>query len=294
MGKTDPITPRRVTVFPLSPAVLAGIGAILIAIVLAFVSTILSIIPLVLFVLLCLIAPFFPWLRFFMPVVTRGDKNKNAVSLTFDDGPSPETTHLLLGLLEKYGIHATHFVIGSKAAAYPELINEILSKGHDIGNHTMNHDVFLMLRSSNKLGTEIEKCQDALEAFGVRPLTFRPPAGIINPRLWPQLLSRGLYCVTFSCRALDRGNHRVSGIARRIVRQVKAGDIIMLHDCAPKNNETAGHWLKEVEQVITGIRAKGLRIVSLSGLLGRPVMVSSAEAFSGNTARGRSGGKILS
>ncbi len=76
MGKTDPVVLRRVTLFPLSIALLAGIGAIQIAMVLFFVSPDLALIPLILFVILCLVAPFFPGSWFFMPVITHGNKQK--------------------------------------------------------------------------------------------------------------------------------------------------------------------------------------------------------------------------
>ncbi len=282
MGKTDPVAPVKVTVFPLSIAVLAGITAIQISVVLFFVSPSMSAVPLAVFIILCLVAPFFPGLWFFMPVITHGAKQKIAVALTFDDGPSSETTPLLLNLLEKYGLHATHFVIGAKAASYPDLIKGILSKGHDLGNHSMNHDVFLMLKSSKVLGEEIIQCQRVLAAYGVRPLMFRPPAGIVNPRLWPVLLRQGLYCITFSRRGRDFGNRRIQGIASRILRHVKAGDVVMLHDCTPKTKEQIEHWLSETEDLIKGILSKGFKIIPLSELIGRPVMVPAGEGDSSN------------
>ena len=284
MGKADPVTrpvnfPARssATVFPLSPAVLAGIGAIQIAIVLAFISLYAAIIPLTLFIVLCMVAPFKPGMRFFMPVITHGARGKKAVALTFDDGPSPETTPHLLALLKKYHVSATHFVIGAKAAANPGLIKDMLAQGHTLGNHTMNHDVFIMLKSSVRLGQEIEQCQDVLEAHGVSPLMHRPPVGIVNPRLWRQLLVRGMHCVIFSVRGGDMGNRRVAGIASRILRKVRDGDIIILHDRALKTKEMVSPWLREMEQVIAGIRSKGLSIVPLEELIGQPVMTAAKD-----------------
>lgn len=266
---------------PLSPAAPAGIGAVLLAVLLAFISPSFAFAPPAVFILLCLIAPFFPRLGFYLPVITRGTKGTDAAALTFDDGPSPETTPLLLGLLKKYGVPAAHFVIGAKAAAHPGLIKEILAQGHDLGNHTMTHDTLMMLKSSAVLSKEIENCQDGFSSFGVRPLTFRPPAGIVNPRLGPQLLRLGMYCVLFSRRGRDWGNRRVEGMARRVLGRIRAGDIVMLHDRPPKGGATVEKWLGQVEEVITGIRARGLRIVPLAELIGRPVMTAVKNKFGG-------------
>ncbi|MCL5878366.1 MAG: polysaccharide deacetylase family protein [Deltaproteobacteria bacterium] len=287
MGKADPVTrPAALTearsgatVFPLSPAVLAGIGAIQIAIVLAFISLYASLIPLTLFIVLCMAAPFKSGMRFFMPVITHGARGNNVVALTFDDGPSMETTPHLLALLKKYNVPATHFVIGAKAAANPGLIEDMLAQGHTLANHTMNHDVFIMLKSSKRLGQEIEQCQNVLADHGVRPLIFRPPVGIVNPRLWRQLLVRGMHCVIFSVRGGDMGNRRVTGIARRVLMKVKDGDIVILHDRALKTKEMVEPWLKEMEKVIIGIQAKGLRIVPLADLIGQPVMNTVQGGF---------------
>ncbi len=278
MGKADSVAPQRVTIFPLSPAVLAGIGALQIAIALAFLSPHLIAAPLVVFLVLCLLAPFFPQARFFMPVITSGTKGKNAVALTFDDGPSPETTPLLLGLLKKYNVPATHFVIGNKMQEHPDLVRMMLAQGHTLANHTMNHDVFIMLKPAKKLGQEIEQCQNVMAAFGVQPLMFRPPVGIVSPRLWRELLIRGMHCVIFSLRARDMGNRKVAGIARRILGKVRDGDIIILHDRALKTKDLVGPWLKEVEQVITGIQAKGLRIIPLADLIERPIMAGVQDS----------------
>lgn len=279
MGKTDLIVPPRKSIVPFSPAALAGIAAILIAAGLAFVSICLVVIPLAVFLLACIIAPFFPGLQFFMPVITHGLKNTNAVALTFDDGPSPETTPPLLHLLKKLSVPAMHFVVGAKAASHPHLIKDILAQGHELGNHSMRHDSFLMLKSSANLAEEIAKCQGVLESFGILPLAFRPPVGIVNPRLRKQLLKLGMYCITFSRRGRDWGNRKVKGIAYRIVNRVRPGDIIMLHDCLPKGDASVEQWLGEVEETIAGIRAKGLRIVRLAELIGIPVMAAAQSTI---------------
>ena len=98
-------------------AVKTGLVAILLATILIIVDGWLAVIPLAGFFLLCLAAPFFPRFGFYLPVICKGASGKKAVAITFDDGPDPLTTPLLLELLLKRQIEATFFVTGKKAAA---------------------------------------------------------------------------------------------------------------------------------------------------------------------------------
>jgi hypothetical protein len=93
--------------FSLSIAEWAGIASFLTALLLLCLDTRLSVIPLVGFLLLCAVAPFFPRFSFYLPTITRGKSGEKAVALTFDDGPDPKTTPELLRLLQKHGVAAT-------------------------------------------------------------------------------------------------------------------------------------------------------------------------------------------
>jgi peptidoglycan/xylan/chitin deacetylase (PgdA/CDA1 family) len=252
----------------------AGVAFVL-AFALALVKPPLAAVPLSAFVLLCLTAPPFPRWSFFLPIFSRGPRSLGAVTLTFDDGPDPASTRPLLDLLARHGVKAAFFVVGEQAEEHPDLIREILARGHEIGNHSHTHDLFLMLRSSATLRREISFCQEALGRQGVRPLVFRPPLGITNPRLPGALRKIGLTAVCFGCRPLDFGNRRVRGLARRVLREVGSGDVVLLHDRAP----SAGlePWLQEIEAILVGLRARGIGVAPLASLLGRPVM-DRAEA----------------
>jgi peptidoglycan/xylan/chitin deacetylase (PgdA/CDA1 family) len=129
-----------------------------------------------------------------------------------------------------------------------------------------------MLRSRARLREEVSRAQDALSAFDVRPLAFRPPVGITNPRLQGVLRALGMYCVTFSCRALDRGNRRIAGLAAIILKKVRPGDILLLHDVAPKGAEGIEEWLTQMERIVSGLKQRGYEILPLPELIDRPVM----------------------
>nr|WP_319395728.1 polysaccharide deacetylase family protein [uncultured Desulfobacter sp.] len=243
-----------------------------------------SILPLAGFVGLCLAAPCATRFGFFLPVVCRGNRKKACVSLSFDDGPDRVTTPLVLDLLQSYQVSATFFVTGKNARRHPDLIARILAQGHTIGNHTYSHDPLIMLKSSRQLKAEIVQTQDVLGTHGIRPLVFRPPAGIANPKLGPVLRELGMTAVNFSCRAMDAGNRNVSGMASKILGRVRPGDIILLHDLTPRfetpDNQFTRLFLSELESVLDGLESRKLSVVPLSELIGQPVMdvVETGEA----------------
>ncbi len=232
----------------------------------------LAVVPLGLFLLMCLAAPFIPATSFFLPVVTRGRKDRRAIALTFDDGPDPAATPSLLALLSEYRVPATFFLTGERAACFPEIVRRIVAGGHTIGNHTYRHDNLIMLKTERAVREEIAAAQQVFARFGVRPRVFRPPVGITGPRLWKPLRQAGLVAVNFSLRACDRGNRRIDHISERILRKLRAGDIIMLHDIRPRRGNSLDRWLLEVRRVVEGADAKGFEIVTLSDVIGGPVM----------------------
>ncbi len=257
---------------PWSPAHRTGAASLLLAVGAGAVEPWWAIVPLALFLLLCGVLPFFPRSSFFLPVISSGDPGKNAVSLTFDDGPDPLVTPRLLEILAAAGVPAAFFVTGERAARHPELIRTIIEAGHEVGNHSWHHDPLLMLRPVSVLRREVEETQRILAEAGIHPRVFRPPVGITNPRLPAVLRGSGMICVTFSRRGADWGNRRVPGLARRLLRRVRPGDILLLHDVSPPEPGGADQWLAEVAELLRGLRERSLGIALLSDLIGQSVM----------------------
>lgn len=260
---------------PLSPAAIFGFGAFHVYAVLLLFDSHFAPLPLLAFLLACVIAPFIPGVGYYLPIVSRGKRGERGVALTFDDGPDPEVTPRLLDLLDRHGICATFFVTGERAARHPDIIRAILSRGHAIGNHSFSHMPLLMLKGMRTLRREVKAAQSVLGMFGIVPLAFRPPVGITNPHLWRVLLEQGMYCVNFSCRAGDMGNLRVAGLAARVLRKVSPGDIVALHDVAPPRT-SAELLLGEFDLLIHGLKEKGRAIVPLARLIGKEVMQREA------------------
>jgi peptidoglycan/xylan/chitin deacetylase (PgdA/CDA1 family) len=256
-----------------------GLIALLLAGLLLIFDSWLAAIPLVGFLLLCLAAPFFPRFGFYLPVISRGTSGKKAVAVTFDDGPDPLTTRPLLKLLLAHQVKATFFMTGKKAAAHPELIKEIVRHGHSVGNHSYHHSYRMLFKTCPSIVRDIEATQTVLRNLGVRPLAFRPPAGITSPRLGPALSKTGMYLVNFSCRPLDGGNRRIKNLAEKILKRVRPDDIILLHDGQPPNERLIPQWLNEIERLLAGLAAAGFAVLPLSELIGKPVMLAKIETF---------------
>ena len=255
----------------LSPAEKLGLGSLALAGVTAFAAPALSVTILIFFLACCGVAPFLPKIGFFLPIISQGEKNETTIALTFDDGPSPDSTPYILHLLAQNKSTATFFIIGEKAAQYPELIKKILENGHSIGNHSLSHDNLLMFRNSDNLARDLRKTQQILAKFGIRPLAFRPPVGITGPRLGKVMEELDMYTVNFSCRAFDRGNRRVRGFAQRILGRIKGGDILLLHDSRPFQGEQEEMWQNELAHLLTKLNAC-FQVAPLETLTGRPVM----------------------
>ena len=257
----------------ISPAQVAGIIILAAAAVSFFISPLLAIVLALFYIILCVTACFFPQTNFLGPVISRGNTGGNFVALTFDDGPVQPVTRQILDLLDRYSVPATFFVTGLNAARLPEIIKEIIARGHTIGNHSFHHDPFLMLKGPKEIYQEISTAQEVLQQIGVHTLAFRPPVGIINPQLAPLLGELNMYCITFSCRAGDAGNRRVKNLSRKLLKKVTADDIILLHDTPPRRNEDQEILLKEIENLLSGLKAKGLEVVPLATLIGEKIMV---------------------
>ena len=250
----------------------AGIILLVVAMFVYFVSPLIAAAVAFFYILLCFFASFFPPTNFFLPVISRGSTRQNMVALTFDDGPTEPMTTQILDLLDKYSMKAAFFVSGVNAVKHPDIINDIISRGHLIGNHSYNHNPFLMLKTYNTLYQEIFAAQEVLRNMGIKTRAFRPPVGIVNPKL-PSILDKlGMYCLTFSCRAFDAGNFFIKNIGHKILKKIKADDIILLHDVPARSKNDDIIFLSEIKILLAGIISRGFKVVPLSVLINKEVM----------------------
>jgi peptidoglycan/xylan/chitin deacetylase (PgdA/CDA1 family) len=156
---------------------------------------------------------------------------RGEVALTFDDGPDPRATPAVLDLLDDAEQRASFFLIGRRAAAHPELVAEIVRRGHAVENHTHRHSKGFALLGPRRAAAEIERAQETLTALAGRPPAwFRPPAGMRSPWLGPLVAGRGLAMASWTRRGYDAVARDPRRVAGRLTAGLAAGDVLLLHD----------------------------------------------------------------
>lgn len=196
---------------------------------------------------------------------SRGPATAREIALTFDDGPSPQTTPRVLAELARAGARATFFLVGKKALAHPELVRDIHAAGHQIGLHGFDHDRLFSLWPSQRVARDIVRTQDALESAGApRPTLFRPPIGFISHFTVHGAHRAGVTLIGCSARALD-GFRGVAParVAERLTRALTPGAVLALHDAA-EHDDYVPASIEVLPRILAEARQRDLTTVTLS------------------------------
>lgn len=166
-------------------------------------------------------------------MIFRGNPKSREVALTYDDAPHPMYFPLVLDALRRNGAHATFFLIGRNAQAYPYFVKDLVAQGHELGNHTFHH-VRLPRLSDAEITAELKSTNDLLTKLtGQTVKYFRPPGGEYSPRVLKIAESLGLTTVFWTDDPGDFQNPGVTTVEQRYARFLRSGGIILLHDNAP-------------------------------------------------------------
>ena len=156
---------------------------------------------------------------------------RREIALTIDDGPDPLVTPRVLDLLDAAGAKASFFCIGRYAEQYPALCQEIVARGHSVENHGDSHSWIFALFGMGRMRADISAAQEKLGKFtGRPPQFFRPTAGLRNPLLDPVLSRLGLKLASWTRRPYDTSEGDPQVVYDRLVANLAAGDILLLHD----------------------------------------------------------------
>lgn len=167
------------------------------------------------------------------------DSGRRLVTLTFDDGPFPETTPVILRALARHDVKATFFFIGryleghdDRAVATRAVAQDVVAAGHLVGNHTRDHQLLTTIAHAQALEQIDDGARDIERAIGVRPVLFRPPYGQLDPFTEDALRARGAELVLWTVEASDMKNDDPEAIAASLERQIEQsyGGIVLLHD----------------------------------------------------------------
>ncbi|MCQ2203372.1 MAG: polysaccharide deacetylase family protein [Bacteroidales bacterium] len=176
---------------------------------------------------------------------TTGDES---IMLTFDDGPHPVNTPKVLDVLKKHNIKATFFCIASEAEKYPDIVKRIVDEGHTIGQHTYYHNPMHSFYTGKKYLAELKKAHETFEKLGIKIELFRPPLGITNAMIRWATEQMGYKVIGWSVRSFDTRNESREKVLERVVRQLKKGDIVLLHDRMDKADWLAERIIEKIER----------------------------------------------
>ncbi len=194
-----------------------------------------------------------------------------AVALTFDDGPDPRYTPLILSILREKGVPATFFVIGREAERHPHILREIAASSCEIGNHSYSHN-YLGGNSYDRIAEELDRTQQVvLQATGERCRWFRPPGGDSSPYLFQVALQRGYRIALWNVDPWDWKRPKPRSIWRRILTQMRPGAVVVMHDGGGERDGT----LQALPTIIDELRVRGYRFVTLDELYESPKQTSN-------------------
>jgi peptidoglycan-N-acetylglucosamine deacetylase len=198
-------------------------------------------------------------------VFWRGSKEKRAISITFDDGPNEPYTSQILDILKEQDVKATFFVIGENVSKFPETIKRELREGHEIGNHTFNHDVF-PLKSPNYIHNQLKMTSDLIEEIiKIRPKLFRASHGWRNPYVNAIAKKEGLITVAWTLGVWDTDRPGADVITHRTLKSIKNGCVLLLHDGRGTEHEADSSQLVEALPVIINeAKRQGYKFLTLS------------------------------
>jgi peptidoglycan/xylan/chitin deacetylase (PgdA/CDA1 family) len=199
----------------------------------------------------------------FGELVNHVDTKEKVVALTYDDGPNPPYTNQLIGILERNQIKATFFVVGNIIEKHPATVRLVLSKGHELGNHSYSHQK-MTSENPSFIRSEIEKTDQLLRQLGVKEeIHFRAPYGrkfLVLPYLLAKMNKKN---ILWNVNPNDYKALNSEVIENYVLEHVTPGSIILLHDGGGDRSRTVA----ATESLIKKLGERGYTFKTVSELM---------------------------
>lgn len=200
--------------------------------------------------------------------INRVDTTEKLIALSYDDGPHPAYTRQIVNILERYQAKATFFVVGQNIEEYPEIVQMLIEKGNEIGNHSYSH-LDMLLKANTFVWEEIEKTDELLHQLGVtETIHFRPPWGRRFIGICRSVYEMQKKIIMWDIDSQDYiDEHTSKIIADRVIESARPGAIVVMHDGGGDRSRT----VIATEIIIDNLSKKGYTFCTVSELLSKEI-----------------------
>ena len=196
-------------------------------------------------------------------------RSSRQIALTYDDGPNDPHTLRLLEVLARQDVQATFFLIGRHVQQHQEIAREIVQAGHAVGNHTFTHPL-LTFKSESEIRQQLSECRAALQdAIGEHSNLFRPPFGGRRPAVLRVARELGMQSVMWNVTGYDWKAPPADVIERKVAKQIRGGDVILLHDGGHKEmGADRSQTVMATDRLIVRYKSEGYEFVTIPRMIG--------------------------
>ncbi|MBQ3235331.1 MAG: polysaccharide deacetylase family protein [Clostridia bacterium] len=188
------------------------------------------------------------------------EREDNKISISFDCAYGADYTLKLLDVLDEYNVKCTFFCVEFWVEKYPDMVKEIVKRGHEIGTHSKTHPKMSKL-SESEIREELTSSIAKIEAITEQKVElFRAPFGDYNDRLITVSEDMGLYVIQWDVDSIDWKDISAKEIVNRVVKRTKSGSIILCHNNALHTHEALAY-------ILSNLQEKGYEFVKISDLI---------------------------
>lgn len=188
------------------------------------------------------------------------ERDDGKIAISFDAAWGGDKTEKILDILDEYQVKTTFFLVDIWTERFPELVKEIVARGHEIGNHSTTH-AEMSKQSAEQIQKELSVMSDHVEVLtGIRPTLFRPPYGDYDDEVVLTARAQGYEVIQWSVDSLDWKNKGTEDLVSRATRKTKSGDIVLFHN-------DSQYIVEALPAILQHYKDQGLQVVKVSELL---------------------------